>query len=215
MLLAEDDLNLETEGEMNLREMVGMNLPLNQLACTGIGQAQPLTQLLRKVLKEVEAGKTGRLRKYIDRFDASLRRSLKLSWFAKMLRSYVIRLLKGPFLNHIAGMEQARYSKEFLKRPAVRQRFCSYYHTSLNEVERLHREYGLDIPAPTHVIFGHTHQPISWHSDELMTQVNGRVVQLCNTGGWLLREEKGKVDFVGAEIVVYESGKGIESRSIG
>ncbi len=214
MLLAGDDLKLEMDGEMNLREMVGINLPLNQLACTGIGQAQPLTQLLRKVQKEVAAGKTGRLQKYIERFDENLRKSLKLSWFAKLIRSYAIRLLKGQFLNHIAGMEQARYSKQFLKRPSVRERFRSYYHTSLNEMERLHKEYNLDIPAPSHVIFGHTHQPISWDSDELMTRVNGNVVQLCNTGGWLLREEKGKVDFVGAEIVIYESGKGIKSTSI-
>ena len=215
MLLAEDDLNLETDGEMNLREMVGINQPLSQLACTGIGQAQPLTQLLRKIQKEIDAGKTGRLHKYIDRVDTNLRESLKLSWFAKLVRSYAIRILKGPFLNHIAGMEQARYSKQFLKRPSVRERFCSYYHTSLNEVQRLHKEHHLDIPVPTRVIFGHTHQPISWDSDELMTQVNGGVVQLCNTGGWLLREEKGDLDFVGAEVVLYESGKGIESKSIG
>jgi predicted phosphodiesterase len=84
----------------------------------------------------------------------------------------------------------------------------------LNELQRLHNEHHLDIPTPTRVIFGHTHQPIAWDSDELMTRVNGDVVQLCNTGGWLLREEKGKIDFVGAEIVIYESGKGIESRSI-
>jgi hypothetical protein len=117
-------------------------------------------------------------------------------------------------MNHVADMEQARYSKQFLNRPSVRKRFCAYYHTSLNELQRLHNEHHLDIPTPTRVIFGHTHQPIAWDSDELMTRVNGDVVQLCNTGGWLLREEKGRLDFVGAEVVIYESGKGIASKSI-
>jgi len=215
MQLAGDDLKLESDGEMNLREMVGINLPLNQLACTGIGQAQPLTPLLRQLQKEVAAGRTKALRKYIGRLEATLKKSMKLSWLARWVRSYMFRLLKGRVLSHVAGIEQARYSKQFLQRPSVRERFRGYYQTSLHELERLQREHDLDIPEPTHVIFGHTHQPISWDSDELMTRVNGKVIQLCNTGGWLLREEKGQVDFVGAEIVIYESGKGVKSKSIG
>jgi hypothetical protein len=114
----------------------------------------------------------------------------------------------------LSTIEQSRYSKKFLSKQAVRKRFRSYYHTSLNEIQRLHEERGTDIPVPKHVIFGHTHQPIPWGSDELIDKVNGHDVHLCNTGGWLLNEDNREAPFVGADIVMYETGKGIRSESI-
>jgi hypothetical protein len=111
-------------------------------------------------------------------------------------------------------MEKARYSKQFIKRPSVRDRFRTYFHTSLNEIKRLHNEHSLNIPIPSHVIFGHTHQPIPWGSKELLDKVNGHDVRLCNTGGWLLKSDNGSEEFVGAEVVIYETGKGIRSESI-
>jgi hypothetical protein len=53
-LLARDDLDLEAEA-MSLREVVGINLPLHQLACTGIGQARPLES--RDIQREAFRGK--------------------------------------------------------------------------------------------------------------------------------------------------------------
>ena len=73
----------------------------------------------------------------------------------------------------------------------------------------------MDIPAPSHVVFGHTHQPIPWGSSELFDTVDGKDVRLCNTGGWLLKQEPdGSLDFVGAEVLVYETGIGLHSHSI-
>jgi UDP-2,3-diacylglucosamine pyrophosphatase LpxH len=211
--VARDDLELELDGELNLREMVGINLPLSHLACTGVGQAQPLTHVMRKVQTEILTGKTDSLAKYIGRIE-SMAGKLKLPWAAKVLRAFLFRFLRGHFLEYLRTMEQARYSRQFLKLPSVRNRFRNYYRTSLNEIQRLHLQYGTDIPDPLNVVFGHTHQPIPWGSDELMTRVNGKVVRLSNTGGWLLREEEGTTDFVGAEVILYETGQGVRSVSI-
>jgi len=112
-------------------------------------------------------------------------------------------------------MEQTRYSREFLRRPDVRDRFRTYYRASLRELERLRREHGLDLPVPSSVIFGHTHQPIPWGSDELVDTVDGRSVRFCNTGGFLRMDDtSGDRRFVGAEVVLYETGRGLWSEPI-
>jgi hypothetical protein len=77
----------------------------------------------------------------------------------------------------------------------------------------LSREHGIDLPVPTHVVFGHTHQPIPWGAGELVDVIDDRQVHFCNLGGWLLRDDD-VVSFVGAEVVMYESGRGISSQSI-
>jgi len=118
------------------------------------------------------------------------------------------------FLSVIQSLEHTRYSREFLTRPSVRERFRQYYRYSLAETERLHAEHGVAIPPPTHVVFGHTHQPIPWEAEELVDVVDGHRVSFCNTGGWLLRENQASLDFVGAEVLLYETGSGVRSVSI-
>ncbi len=211
--LAGDDLELEMEDELNLREMVGINLPLNHLACTGVGQAQPFTRLMRMVQMDVLAGRTESVAKYVGRLEV-IAKKYESSWATKLLRAFFFKFLKGSFLDYLSTMEQARYSRQFLKLPSVRERFRTYYRTSLNEISDCTISTVRTSPVPLNVIFGHTHQPIPWGSEELMTRVNGKVVRLCNTGGWLLREEEGATDFVGAEVILYETGRGVRSVSI-
>ena len=209
--LALDDLELEAGQELSLREMVGINLPLNQLACSGIGQAKPLAELARRVHADVSAGRVDTVRKYLDRFEALIREEKSLGWVKRGAAIAASRWLKRRLLRSLASMETARYRKEFLFRPRVRERFRKYYRYSLHEIERLGLEHHLDIPAPTHVVFGHTHQPIPWGAEELVDVVDGRVVSFCNTGGWVLKEDRSGLSFSGAEVLLYESGKGVRS----
>lgn len=213
---ADDEVPLETPGEPTLQELVGMNLPLNQLACSGIGQAQPLTHLVRRIQQEVEAGHVGVLGRTLDRIEARmLEERSHVSRMRRAAERYVLRWIKRWILNALETTEQARYSRMFMKHPQVRDRFRRYFHYSLNEIRQLSREHGIDLPVPTHVVFGHTHQPIPWAAEELVDTIEGRKVHFCNTGGWLLRDEHdGKRSFVGAEVVFYESGKGFCSKSI-
>lgn len=39
-------------------------------------------------------------------------------------------------------------------------------------------------------------------------------MRFCNTGGWILKEDGSTLDFVGAEVLVYETGRGVSSVSI-
>jgi hypothetical protein len=96
----------------------------------------------------------------------------------------------------------------------VRERFRQYYRYSLAEIARLRSEHGLDIPRPEHVVFGHTHQPIPWTDEELADVVDGHPVGFSNTGGWILKDDGASLDFVGAEVLIYETGRGVSSVSI-
>lgn len=213
---ADDEVPLETAGEPTLQELVGMNLPLNQLACSGIGQAQPLTHLVRRIQQEVEAGHVGVLARSLDRIEARmLAERTHVSRMRRATERYVLRWIKRWILNALATTEQARYSKLFMNHPHVRDRFRRYFRYTRNEIRQLSREHGIDLPQPSHVVFGHTHQPIPWAGDELIDTIDGQQVRFCNTGGWLLRDEHdGRRHFAGAEVVLYESGRGFSSKSI-
>jgi 3',5'-cyclic AMP phosphodiesterase CpdA len=211
--LAGDDLELE--GEMvSLREVVGINLPLHQLACTGIGQALPLSHIARTIQREAFRGRTDTLEKYLDRLRRRVGSDPTRSWPVRALRAWLLRWAGAKLLAVLSGLEHTRYSREFLTRSSVRERFRQYYRCTVAEIERLRADHGIEIPRPTHVIFGHTHQPIPWGAEELTDVVDGTHVTFCNTGGWLLRERESSLDFVGAEILIYETGAGVRSVSI-
>jgi len=212
-LLAFDDLELESES-MSLREVVGINLPLHQLACTGIGQARPLSQIARTIQREAFQGRTETLEKYFERLSLWVRSDRSRGWPRRTLTALALRWARGRLLSVLESLEHTRYSREFLTRPSVRERFRQYYRYSIAETERLLAEHGIEIPRPTHVIFGHTHQPIPWEAEELADVVDGHPVRFCNTGGWLLREDQSSLDFVGAELLLYETGSGVRSVSI-
>jgi predicted phosphodiesterase len=215
LLLAGDDLPLEGGREPSLRDLVGLNLPLNQLASAGIGQAYPLTGVARTIQREVTAGNLAVVARYLDRLEEAVRRSNGGPSPGRFLRRVALRWLKKRVLGVLRTTEQTRYSREFLGRPEVRDRFRAYYRASLRELERLRREHDLDLPAPSSVVFGHTHQPIPWGSDELTDSVDGKPIRFCNTGGFILKEESyGATRFLGAEVVLYETGRGVWSQSI-
>jgi hypothetical protein len=216
LLFADDQIPLETPGEPTLQELVGMNLPFNQLACTGVGQAQPLTRLVRTIQREVEAGTLTTLAGCLDRLEARwLAERSHLSRMRRAAERYVLGRLKRWLLSALASSVPARYSREFMNQPRIRDRFRRYYRYSLNEIRQLSREHGIDLPAPTMVVFGHTHQPIPWGSEELSDAVDGRRIRFCNTGGWLRQNEwDSPLQFPGAEVLTYETGKGFTGRSI-
>jgi hypothetical protein len=214
MHAAGDGIRLETPGEPNLQELVGMNLPLNQLACTGVGQAEPLTAFIRRIQRDVENGRLSELARTLDRLETHvLNRRNNISRMRRAAERYVLRRLKRWILSALAGHEHARYSRLFLSRPQVRDRFCRYFRYSLNEISQLSRDHGIDIPLPSDVVFGHTHQPIPWGARELVDEIDGRTVQFCNTGGWVSKDNAERT-FVGAEVVIYETGRGIWSQSV-
>ena len=205
--LAGEDLDLETVGDLSIRDLVSLNFPLHQLACSGVGQADPLSTLARRVHLEIAAGRTDRAARYLERLEDDLIRRAPLGLPTRLLRSWLAGRARSRIVAALGAMEQTRFSREFLSRPAVRERFRRYYRSCLCELGRLRDQHGIGVPAPRHVVFGHTHQPIPWGSDELVDTIDGHEVRLYNTGGWLLRTDPdGRTGFPGAEIVLYETG---------
>jgi UDP-2,3-diacylglucosamine pyrophosphatase LpxH len=205
--VAGDDLGLETAGELSVKELVGVNFPLHQLACSGIGQARPLSALARRLQLEVAAGRLERVERYLERLEDALVGGPSVGLLARLVRSWLASRFRSRLVAALRGIERTRFSREFMARPAVRERVRRYFRNSLAELARLRRDHGLDLPVPGHVVFGHTHQPIPWGADELTDTIDGHAVRFCNTGGWLLREDRGGRDFVGAEVFVYETGE--------
>src|SRR5262249_43086181 len=163
--------------------------------------------------RDIEAGRLRDVAQLLDRLEARILADRSgTSRIRRAAERYVVRRIKRRVLAWLASHPHARYSRLFLSRPSVRDRFRRYYRHSLNELSQLSSQHGIRVPAPSHVVFGHTHQPIPWGTDELVDDIDGHTVRLCNTGGWL-RKPHGNNEFVGAEIVVYESGRGFRSHS--
>jgi len=213
--LAGHDLPLERKGALSIGELVGVNFPLNQLASSGVGQARPLTALARRLQLEITSGRPVLVERYLRRLERFLVDRAHLGVPFRPLRSWLAARARARVVSALASTEQTRFSRAFLSRPDVRERVRRYYRSCLAEVERLRGEHGLDLAPPGHVVFGHTHQPIPWGSSELVDAVDGRKVRFCNTGGWLLRQDHdGRREFVGAEVLVFESGQPPRSVSI-
>ncbi len=197
--------------DIDMEEMVELNFPLNQLGCTGVGQAGILTTLVRKVEKEVAKKELNDIDGYFDRLITIIDEKAKLRCLAKLIVNCVLKGLKKKLLKGIGDMSETRYSEDFLDKPDVQKRFRNFYEQSLRDIDGINKRTGVRLPQPDKIIFGHTHQPIAW-SDPLVPpdSVFSRPLKLYNMGGWL--ETGGK--FCGAEVFIYESGKGFSSVSI-
>jgi len=216
--IAYDDLQV---GEVDIEEMVEMNFPLNQLACTGLGQAGVLTNVVRQVQLDVKNNKLSRVGKYMNRLEKVIDEMTDYGWLKEMIVDYLLKKAKEEILNTVGGIEKARYSEEFIYKKEVQKRFRNFYQASLleigaiNENSQKEKAPGFNIPAPWRIIFGHTHQPISWNEKnppklDTVSSASPRRLTLHNTGGWL-KENGG---FCGAEVFTYETKAGFSSVSI-
>ncbi len=212
MKIAYDDLKV---GEVDIEEMVEMNFPLNQLACTGIGQAGVLTKVVRMVEKDVKNGDFSKIKKYLKRLGKEIDDMTDYSWLKEIVVDYIIKKAEEEIIKSISKIERTRYSEEFIYKEDVKERFKRFYASSLLEIGDINSRTNLNIPAPWRIIFGHTHQPIPWNALnppklDTVSSASPKRLTLHNMGGWL--EEGGK--FCGAEIFTYETNKGFNSISI-
>lgn len=188
--------------------------PVNQLACSGVGQAGPLTDLVRRVQRQVKDGDLEAVERYLDNFDDQIYDIAMdygfydpREWATDVLASRIKKLV----LAKLRGYRATRYRDEFASDPVVVERFERFYVASLDELKALGRQPAYEpphpIPPPTRVIFGHTHCPVPWADMKTKTRVEGKTVYLHSTGGWLERKgADGAPEFVGAEVFRYRDG---------
>ena len=212
-----NELDIKDKTRLDLKEMVGINFPLSQLSSSGSGQAGPLTERIQAIEHMVYDKKYANLEAYLDR-------SIRI---LKSQGGFIFRILlclinaKKKVIKAVSTMEKARYNEEFTQNEEVRKRFMDFYAASLKEIDDLKNDIlPFNIPSPTKVIFGHTHVPIPWGftgkpNDKPLYAPNGRPIFLYNCGGWLVeKNEGGQEEFKGAEIFLYETGKGISSVAV-
>lgn len=210
--IAYDDLKI---GSVDIEEMIEMNFPLNQLACTGIGQADVLTKVVRQVEHNVKDGDFHRARKYLDRLEKEIDEITDYGWLKELIVDYIIKKIKEEFLTSVEKVRETRYSEEFIYEKDVRERFGRFYNASLLEIGDINSKPEHNIPAPWRVIFGHTHQPIPWGASKppkfyAVSSAAPKPLTLHNTGGWLSEKSR----FCGAEVFTYETDKGFSSVSV-
>ena len=215
--IAREDLDIGDA--LDVAELVTLNGPLCQLACAGIGQAGPLTELVKVVQRQVKDGQLERVKEYINRLDNEID---KLTPYPTFHPKEIATDLFSNYLKKKAGealseFRDTRYREEFIRKKEVQDRFREFFNASWVEISELNEKYGLNLERPRKVIFGHTHCPIRWESDKpFRVQLSGgEPVTLCNTGGWLFkRDDDNREIFCGAEVFSYESDKGINSYSV-
>jgi len=215
--IAQEDLRIGDA--LDLRELAAINSPQCQLACTGVGQAGPLTEVVRAIQYEVKRQDFGRVKRILDRLDDEVDKLTaygKLDpreWGTDLVSNYV----KGKILEELKKVKDTRFSEEFIHKREVLDRFRTFFGASWVEICDLNEKFQLGIPMPRKVIFGHTHQPIGWGTQQAprVQVTGGNVVTLYNTGGWLWRDlRKRPGDFCGAAVFVYDSATGFTSRLI-
>jgi predicted phosphodiesterase len=218
--IAYDDLKVG-EDDIDVEELIELNFPFNQLACTGIGQAGILTErVIRPVELDVKENNLKRLEKYIDRLRDVIDDLTNFGWLKRLVVDHILGAAKDEIMSTVAAAQRTRYSETFPYDKNVRKRFSRFYAAGLMEISSINRKPPFNSPkcnllAPDRVIFGHTHQPIAWNdpSPPKFSPVSTggpTSLTLHNTGGWLA--EKGR--FVGAEIFLYETRKGFSSVSV-
>ena len=197
---------------LDLYELVAINFPLNQLACSGVGQAGPLTDVVEPLVQEVMGHDLTRVKRYLNNLDDELDRLTPNRGFldpAEGLRDAVSNLGKRWVIGQLEKMKSTRYSEEFLHTAEVLDRFRRYFDATLLEIDQINTETQLGIPTPRYVIFGHTHEPILWGDAKApWTQATGgQPLTLYNTGGWLVHpdEKTGQMVPCGAAVFTFDS----------
>lgn len=223
--IAKKDITLanKKEGQLNIEEIVAFNFPLSQLASSGVGQAGTLTQIVRKIQREVKDKDLRRVRKYLEKLDDEiLDKEFKYRSFdpREWATDAMLGIIKSVIIDRLGNYEPARFNKYGLtETPEGEQRVANFYRASLREIDglgKLESGRAVHIPNPPHrVIFGHTHQPIPWDDKNSKHTVDNITFSLHNTGGWLTRKGRNKKDeFCGASIFFYETTRGFYSKTI-
>jgi UDP-2,3-diacylglucosamine pyrophosphatase LpxH len=207
----------------SVEDLVALNVPLCQLACSGVGQAGKLTSVFLKLRREVNAGNFERIEKYLDRLEECMDDLTEArfvdpkTWIQEAFTDVVARRAKKVLVESLERRVDTRYSTKFVTDQEVLNRFKHYYRATWTEIGELNKAYQFNIRQPQGVIFGHTHRPIGWldRNAPRASVVNRKSVRLYNTGGWLWRKDKrGRKQFCGAEVFRYDSSSGFDSVSV-
>lgn len=221
LAVAADDLGLTDQGQMDIGNLVQLNYPLNQLACTGVGQAGILTdRVVRPLEVNFQTRNLGRAKKYLDRLQIWLNGRLTCRGglccrIRKLVCRWFLGWVKAQAFEKLGDLKPARRRNDFAR--SELRLIEAYYRACLKELEKVNRQGPVIVPSPNRIIFGHTHEPVGWEDEKVCFELEPglgdgavRHVSMHNTGGWLY-EDMARSRFCGAEVFLYETGSGFSS----
>ena len=172
----------------NLAELEAFNSPLTELGWYGLGQAGSVSDLMEKVYENAKHGKfdglyevIDALMEGIDRWDGRIDdgwRTDAMDWLSKRATRKVVKSVLEKYVRRkeagAAGMSEARGKRIADRDGELREGLTQY----LSKYVR--------IQDGDKFVFGHTHR----HEPAQPFPVDGRTIEIANTGGWV--EELGK-----------------------
>jgi len=210
------------EPPLTIKNLAHLNFPLSQLSSSGVGQAGPLSDVIRKIQYEFKANGSKKIMGYVNNLEKALKKdTFKFNWYN--LKHWLIKIgicfAKMGLKKWVEKWTDSspRQDKTWEYKPDTQRKMINYYKSSNAEIESLNKENSLNIPVnPKMIIFGHSHRPIGIKdSKRLVIQPfndQSLNVPMFNTGGWLKEGSGGQ--FTGIELFTYETGKGISSVKI-
>ncbi len=218
-----DDL---TKGNpLNLiAQMVGNNHPLNQLECSGIGQAEPFfTHIVQQLQQQSKEHRDELLLKYLTNLAMAITQLPEKDRKWIMMLVYIIySLLSKKSALELTELNDA-FTAVFKDQPldimqsfvqnnieseSEEDRMTTYFNACKNEIAT---SLNSSIPIPNRVLYGHTHTPVSWETPR--TYIN---MPFANTGGWLTKLNKGatKESFCGGGVFIYDTQNDFSSKIV-
>ena len=204
----------------NMKDMVSLNFPLNQLSSSGVGQAGKFGKIVSKVEHNLKQNKKGRVVDYINNLFKILNDNLMKNWpkfIKRILLGLIKNKLRDELLSAIAEYNEPRNNLNFLSEN--QERLTEFYNVTVKELKELKVSTHKDkekflknkleeyLFEPTKIIYGHTHVPSPWDKSSSKTnsediKINGKEILTYNTGGWLseAKDSEGKNTWQGAEI---------------
>ncbi len=197
-------------GTPTIRELVQINFPLNQLACSGAGQAGLLTEkVILPLQRETRNRNSRRAERYLDGILERLDRLIPGRYLIdELVSDALLQKLRSRIVEAIRSAEPTRYNDKFVHESHVQERFARYFRSCCTELTEIRQPV---LPEPKSFVFGHTHRPIPWQDrfgtgTPAFAAENGKLVRYCNLGGWLKRpQEDVTQEFCGAEVLTFDS----------
>jgi predicted phosphodiesterase len=222
-----DDYVISLDVE-NMKEMVSINFPLNQLTSSGVGQSGKLGQIVNQVEHNLKENKIGLINSYIMNLFDILNDDKDKLFYNKLpnfARNIIVRILRSLAINRmketVKKYNTPRNNESFLGENLDKFKF--FYDLSSKELSSLKESGSNDMKflnyslekkyiKPSKIIYGHTHIPQSYENNTESFNVEGKKILTYNTGGWLSLD---KENFRGAEIFFITNEGVISSRRVG
>lgn len=194
-------------GIPTIRELVEINFPFNQLACSGAGQAGPLTRnVILPLQRDTRSRDIRRIERYLDGILARIDKLIPGKYVIdEIITDALLKKLRSRVIDAILRIEPTRFNEKFVHESHVQERFKRYFQSCCAEFSEIEPELNA---IPNRLVFGHTHRPISWQDKAsanapVFPTGTGSAVQYCNLGGWL--KNCGDKEFCGAEVLKFDS----------